>query len=269
MRIKIGEYEFSECWDGVFYKKLSRYPHITAWEIQSVLDFVRYEESNGRTCRIEAAKDILEAIEAYRETYERGVRIPPPEKIEECTACLKYHGCMTDLIVHTTSAENAAKILDSGSLLSPVRARKLSARELAQEERNAAHDPEDYFETIMFAWGNCQAGDRLVMERKLGRFPNEKDLREAFEPGVRFYFRYEELLTHPNAVSDGVLPLRIKEEVVLKDWANAVIVPDRYRGFIEPHVTEDLKSKVHYLCHDGEDLWEWSLKVYEYVKGLK
>ena len=43
----------------------------------------------------------------------------------------------------------------------------------------------------MFAWGNCQAGDRLVMERKLGRFPNEEDLSVHFSPGVRFYFEYE------------------------------------------------------------------------------
>lgn len=46
------------------------------------------------------------------------------------------------------------------------------------EQRNAANDPADYFEYIMFALGNCQAGDRLVIERELGRFPNEEDLSE-------------------------------------------------------------------------------------------
>jgi hypothetical protein len=43
--------------------------------------------------------------------------------------------------------------------------------ELMAGSRNAAGDPADYFEYIMLAWGNCQAGDRLVMERKLNRFP--------------------------------------------------------------------------------------------------
>ena len=28
MLIKIGQFEFTECWDGVLYKKLSDYPRI-------------------------------------------------------------------------------------------------------------------------------------------------------------------------------------------------------------------------------------------------
>ena len=47
MLIRIGKFDITECWDGVFYKKLSRYPEITAWEIQTVLDFIRYENAAG------------------------------------------------------------------------------------------------------------------------------------------------------------------------------------------------------------------------------
>ena len=42
MLIRIGKFDITECWDGVFHKKLSRYPGITTWEIQTVLDFIRY-----------------------------------------------------------------------------------------------------------------------------------------------------------------------------------------------------------------------------------
>ena len=56
--------------------------------------------------------------------------------------------------------ENAIKILNTGKLLSSVLSRNISAAELAKEPRNAANDPEDYYHYIMFAWGNCQAGDR-------------------------------------------------------------------------------------------------------------
>ena len=42
MLIKIGEFDFTECWDGIFYKKLSGFPKITDWEIQTILDFIRY-----------------------------------------------------------------------------------------------------------------------------------------------------------------------------------------------------------------------------------
>ena len=266
MLIRIGSFDITECWDGVFYKKLSLYPKMTAWEIQTVLDFIRYEQENGRDCKIEADKEIIEAIHQYRSTYDRGVRVPVPTKIEECTACAKYRGCMTDYVCHTSPVENAIKILACGSLLSPVLARKKSAAELRKDGRNAANDPEDYFEYIMFAWGNCQAGDRLVMERKLGRFPDEKDLSEGFTPGVRFFFRYDDLIRHPGAVFEGVLPLKIRDEVVLKDWVSAIIVPEIHRQQVEPAVPKELRPRVHFLRNDCKDIWEWSEKVYEYVK---
>ena len=266
MLIRIGQFDITECWDGVFYKKLSRYPQITAWEIQTVLDFIRYEESNGRACEIEAEQEIVDAIEAYRPAYDQGIRIQPPALIEECTACPKYKGCRTDYVCHTTSPENAVKIFSCGKLLSPIRARGKSAAELQKEARNAANDPEDYFEYIMFAWGNCQAGDRLVMERKIGRFPDEKDLSDDFTPGIRFIFRYSDLIRHPGAVFEGVLPLKIRDEVILKDWVSAVIVPESCRQAVEPYIPENIRSRVHFLQNDCRDIWEWSEKVYEYIK---
>ena len=266
MVIKIGQFDITECWDGVFYKKLSQYPQITEWEIQTVLDFISYEASNGRTCEIEAKKEIIDAIEHYRPTYDLGIRIQPPLKIEECTACPGYKGCMTDYVCHTSPVENAIRIFECGSLLSPVRVRKMSAAELQREARNAANDPSEYFEYIMFAWGNCQAGDRLVMERKLGRFPDEKDLSEGFTPGVRFFFRYNDLVRHPGAVFEGVLPMKIRDEVILNDWVSAIIVPEIHRQEIDPAVPKELRARVHFLRNDCKDIWEWSEKVYEYVK---
>ena len=266
MLIKIGEFDFTECWDGIFYKKLSGFPKITDWEIQTILDFIRYESNHGRTCEIEAEESVLHAIDAYRSLHENGNRISPPEKIAECTACPKYKGCMTDLVCHTSPVESAIQILDCGSLLSPVKARKKTAADLKAEKRNAANDPEDYFEHIMFAWGNCQAGDRLVMERKLGRFPDEKDLSEDFTPGVRFFFHYNDLIRHPGVIFEGVLPLKIRDEVILNDWVAAIIVPEIHRQQVEPVVPKELRSRVHFLQNDCKDIWEWSEKVYEYVK---
>ena len=151
-------------------------------------------------------------------------------------------------------------------MLSPVLARRMSAEKLRTERRNAANDPADYFEYIMFAWGNCQAGDRLVMERKLGRFPNKNDLSTGFTPGVRFFFRYDKLIKHPDAVFEGVLPLKIKNEVVLEDWVSAIIAPTNHYQALYPHIPEELKSKVHFIPNNCKDIWEWSEKVYEYVK---
>ena len=202
MKIEFGDFEFTECWDGVLYKKLSGYPEMTDWEIQTVLDFIKYEKDNGRECELVGDENIL------------------------------------------------AKVRD------------------AIADRNAANDPEDYFDYIMFAWGNCQAGDRLVMERKLGRFPDDKDLSIGFTPGVRFFFKYNEIVKHPNAVFEGVLPLKIKNEVVLADWIHAIIVPEKEKNRIESYVPEALKEKVHYIENDCYDIWEWSEKVYEYAKNI-
>jgi len=73
-----------------------------------------------------------------------------------------------------------------------VKAFGKTADELVRDERNAAGDPADYFDYIMFAWGNCQAGDRLVMERNLnGNLSYEafvEELEKNLSPGIRFYF---------------------------------------------------------------------------------
>ena len=266
MLIKLGRFEFTECWDGVLYKNLPDYPRISEWEIQSVLDFIRYEEDNGRTCEIEADEAILNAVEAARR--EKRPRVPVPQLLTECTACPKYRGCMTDFVCHTSPVENAVKIFNCGSLLSPVKARGMTAAELKAEKRNTANDPEDYFDYIMFAWGNCQAGDRLVMERRLGRFPSENELGAGFTAGVRFFFRYSDIIKHPAAVFDGVLPLKIKNELVLKDHLFAAVIPDEYRTITEKHIPAELRRRVHYIPKADEDIWQWSEKVYEYVKVL-
>ena len=268
MHIKIGKFEFTECWDGCLYKRLSDYPNISKWEIQTIYDFMKYESENNRESDIDADSDILKAIDDYKLAYDLGVRIPVPDEITECTACPRYKGCMTDLVCHTASIGDAKSILSCGSLLSAVKARNKTAQELKRESRNAANDPEDYFDYVMLSWGNCQAGDRLVMERKLGRFPEDSDLSENFTPGVRFFFRYDELVKHPNRVFDGVLPFKIKDEVVLKDWVHAVLIPELYKSEFESCIPVELKEKIHYISYDCGDIWEWSEKVYEYARKI-
>ncbi len=263
MLIKIGDFEFTSVWDGVFYKKLSRYPAISDWEKRNIIEFVEYEASYGRECDIECENaDTLAEINhalKHRENYRNA---PRPLLITECTACPVRKGCVTEFVCHTTSPENAAKILQCGSLLSAIKARRVPVDELIVEKRNAANDPADYFEYIMLCWGNCQAGDRLVMERKLKRFPNEKDLSLDFTPGVRFYFRYKDLLRHPGRIFDGVLPMKIKDEIVLKDCLYAMVIPVG----LELDVPDTLKDRTIYLENDCRDIWDWSEKVYQVIE---
>lgn len=270
MKICIGNYDCTEVWDGVFYKKLSDFPNITDWEIRTILEFVEYEKKYNRTCQIECDnQQLLDYINTELANVKKYKEVNRPKLLTECTACPMRQGCETEFVCHTTSLENAISILKCGSLLSAVKARGISANELSKEPRNAARDPEDYFEYIMFTWGNCQAGDRLVMERKLSRFPNEQDLSTDFTPGIRFYFKYDEMIKHPECVFDGVLPFKIKDEVILENWVYAVVVPETYKNVIEKFIPSHLVQKVLYVKNECNDIWDWSEKVYSIIEKIK
>lgn len=267
MLIKIGNFEFTEVWNGVFYKKLSEYPKVSDWEIRTLIEFIEYEAKYGRTCSIECddkntLHTVLDGIQR-KDAYRSAVR---PKLIKECTACPYRKGCVTDFVCHTTSADNAVGIFSCGKLLSALNVRKVPVEILMGESRNAANDPADYFEYIMFAWGNCQAGDRLVMERALGRFPDDHDLSVGFDPGVRFYFRYEQLMSHPKAICDGVLPMKVKDEIVLRDWVYKIVIPMKYKTMLAPYIPGDLKDRIICIENDCNDIWDWSEKVYRTVE---
>ena len=267
MLIKIGDFEFTEVWDGVLYKKLSDYPHISDWEMRTLIEFSDYEREHGRECAIECEDDaLLDTINAAMRSREAFLSVPRPALITECTACPYRKGCVTEFVCHTSSVENAASIFKCGKLLSAVRARGVPVEQLMSESRNAANDPADYFEYVMLAWGNCQSGDRLVMERMLGRFPNDEDLSVGFKPGVRFYFRYDELQKHPDRVFDGVLPMKIKDEIQLSEWVYRIVIPEKERSTLESCVPPELRDRVIYVENDCADIWEWTEKVYRIIE---
>lgn len=270
MLIKIRNNDCTEVWDGVFYKKLSNYPQISDWEMRTIIEFMEYEKKYGRTCTIECEdSDLLQTLNEKMSNRETYINTPRPKLLTECTVCPYRKGCVTDFVCHTTSVDHAKKIFADGKLLSAIKARKISVEELMKEKRNAANDPADYFEYIMLAWGNCQAGDRLVMERALERVPNEEDLSVHFQPGVRFYFKYEELSKHPNRVFDGVLPMKIKDEIVLTDWVYRIVIPMKLKEELESAIPDSLQDRVIYVENDCKDIWDWSEKVYRTIEKLE
>jgi hypothetical protein len=268
IKIDIGKHEFSIIWEGIYYHALSNYPHISEWELNGIIKFVDYESLYGRKVEIVSDnQEIMEKVNYALLNKNEFVNVEKPEKITECTAC-KQKGCMTKYICHTAPVENALSIIKSGSILSAVKARKISAEQLKLEPRNAAKDPADYFEYLMLSWGNCQAGDRLVMERKLEREPSGEDLSKGFIPGVRFFFKYDELVKHPNAVFDGYHPLKIKDELSIKDSIFAIIIPEVYRENFKSIISDDIKARVYYMDSKNKDIWEWSENVYEFIDTL-
>ena len=270
MIIKIIDKDFTEIWDGIFYKKLSNYPEISDWELRTIIEFIEYENKYNRTCQIECEdKNLLDKINKEILHPEKYKNTPRPKLITECTACPTLKGCDTKFVCHTTSLENAKKIFSCGKLLSAINARKIPVEILMKEKRNAANDPADFFEYIMLAWGNCQAGDRLVMERDLERFPTEEDLSINFNPGIRFYFKYDELIKHPFAICDGFLPMKVKDEIELKDWVYKIVIPTKIKTEVENFIPENLLNKVIYIENNCKDIWEWTEKVFNTIKQEK
>lgn len=106
------------------------------------------------------------------------------------------------------------------------------------------------------------------MERKLERFPNEEDLSIYFKPGIRFYFKYDELIKHPNATFDGVLPVKIKDEIILRDWVYRIVIPTYLKDNMEDSIPSYLKNRIIYIENDCKNIWDWSEKVYSIIEKM-
>ena len=273
MQINIANHDCTIIWDGVYYFALSDYPNISQWELKKLLAFIEYEKQHNRETEIICEDNQISAAISHAITHlEAFINASRPDKLTECTAC-KQGGCMTKFLCHTSSAENAVRILTGGSLLSATKVFGKSGDDLVSDVRNAAGDPADYFEYIMFTWGNCFAGDNLVVERnlakKLGRAPTWEEQNEALEnnftPGARFYFRYEDIISHPKYTFDGYHPAKIKDELKLADYLYACVIPEQYRSMFESLIKSDIAGKVFYLPQDNLGKLDWAERVYDFV----
>ena len=113
MIIKIGDFECTEVWDGVFYKKLCNYPQVSDWEIRNIIEFIEYENKYGRKCTIECEDaNLLRLIKEKIQDRDRYVKTLRPKLLTECTACPYRKGCVTDYVCNTTSVDNAIKIFE-------------------------------------------------------------------------------------------------------------------------------------------------------------
>lgn len=262
MKLNISNHDCDEVWDGTFYKRIANYPNISQYEMKSIIDFIAYEKENGRTVEIECQDSKLYSFileEIHKKDYYKDVT--PPKIIPMPKADEKRGGYITECVSHTTSIEACKKIFKSGKLLSARLSSGLSYEELIKNSRNQAKDPKDYFDYVMLAWGNHR-GDSLIMERALKRFPTDYELRYKFKPGIRFYFKYDDIIHHPKATFDGCLPIKIKDELVLKDWVYKIIIPKEYYPTLLGYIPQDLFSKILYVSYKNLNLWEWNDKVY-------
>lgn len=146
-----------------------------------------------------------------------------------------------------------------------MKAFRRDAEELVLDSRNAASDPKDYFDYVMLGWSNTSSGYRLAMERLLGRAPSEKELQDKFIPGVSFHFIYTDLIKVPGYIFDGYHAVKIKDMLNLLSELYICIIPTHNKCQFENIIPTKIQDRVRYLDYDGEDLEEWTKKVYQVV----
>jgi len=264
MVVNIANHGGSIVWEGVYYFSLSDYPNISDWELRNIILFFEYEKKHGRKTDIVCEdNDILQAVNYAIANPSLFLATPTPRLITvpTCVNC-KKGGCLTEYLCHTTEIKNVESIFGSGKLLSAVNARNKTGLELSKELRNGAKDTPDYFDYIMFTWGNCFGGDSLVMERMLNRGPTDFDLSAGFKPGVRFYFKYADIIGHKDYANDGHHPAKIKNQLSLTDYLHCCIIPKIHQAYFENIVPSNLVDKVLYVENDCKDVWEWADKIY-------
>ena len=99
MIVIIGDFECTEVWDGVFYKKLSNYPFISDWEARTIIEFIEYEKKYGRECTIECENmNVLKVLHEKILNKDNYIDASRPKLITECTACPYRKGCETEIV---------------------------------------------------------------------------------------------------------------------------------------------------------------------------
>ena len=74
-------------------------------------------------------------------------------------------------------------------------------------------------------------------------------------------------MTERMPVCDGVLPMKVKDEIILKDWVYKIVIPMKLKEKLQAHIPCELKDRVIYIENDCKDIWDWSEKVYRMIEN--
>ena len=269
MILNIGKHPAQVIERGVYYYSPQDYPRVSAYDLKDIVEFVTYEWANGRSTEIICAdNELLEKVYDCIANPEAFLNMTLPEKFDAPGCSCAHNACFTEFVYHATDLPSAKQILSSGMLLSAVKAYGKTGEEIAAERSDTPwNDPDDFFEYIMFGWGNCVLGDRVTITDNPEGEQDEEHFRQGKGAGIRFYFRYEDLLNHPGATFDGYHCIKIKDEINLQELLYACVVPEHYRSILEPFIPPELEPKAHFLPQIGLGFAEWSARVYDLCKG--
>ena len=64
------------------------------------------------------------------------------------------------------------------------------------------------------------------------------------------------------------LPVKVKDEVKLANYVHMIVIPSEYKDQIMKVMPEQLSDRAFCLSHDKLDVWQWSEKVYSFVRDM-
>ena len=196
--------------------------------LQRIADFVEYETGRGRRIAVWIGYDRAEPklLDTIRDagTFV-GTRFPS----DDPCCCRPYHaGCHGQLVCHGTTLESARAILRSGRILSKKSLDHAQTPDLSSYAlKENVGDPDDYYDYVSLANGDCVAPDMVAAARKRSSFVSPREADTDFYPAVRFYFDPAELSRHPHADWDGICALKMRDEIRLDATRFAVVAPKK------------------------------------------
>ena len=230
MIVKVCNADFSLQWDGMYQFALENYPQIKEWELEKLAKFIAYEQDHRRQTIVECEDlELNRQIHDYLQEHSFFPPYRPSHQLVASTYDVQKKLVTSDYCSHTCTVEVAQAIFQTGKLMSAVKVFGKSGAELVTDSRNAASDPADYFDYIMFGWSNTSSGYRLAMERLLGRAPSEEELQEKFIP--------------------------------------VCVIPSKDKACFEGLIPSRLQDRVIYLDYEGEGLQAWNTKVNQVLQS--
>ncbi len=250
----------------------------TSSELQRITDFARYEHAQGRTVGIWTGYSSLVDSTMVDAVIDAATRTPPgvnerPPTDDAC-CCRPFHnGCRGDLLCHGTPVAVAQQILDSGRILSRPALTGKSLDEIARDKHASGQlDPDDYFNYVCLANGDCVAPDIVAIQREAGLMLDAKQCDQCFYPTARFFFDPGELFSHPGATWDGIQALKVRDAIELDSYLVTAVVPEVNRDGTEIslRVPQNLEERITYLDHRQYDgLSAWSTAAFELALQAK
>jgi hypothetical protein len=175
-----------------------------------LIDFLRYENAQGRTVILSFPDDInIDGFVAQALSQMPGPGVVRPEDPE--------------IIVHSTTREAWRNIRADGWLK--------AASELSQQGRIVdpssevgrylEHEPPEYREYIMFGTIASTTPEKIVASYQAGRFILDDEA--IYEPGARLYFDHHRMIADHRITRDGLHIAKVHKQLPLAPYLLAVI----------------------------------------------